>query len=304
MRNIIIFALIGLLLFGCVNPPAGGNATSSQPTMNAQNGTVSQPANPQANTSAPQANASANASTGPKPLPADYSVSMGDNVSVMYTLYVDGKVYDTNNATIANESGIYSPLRIYKPFTFQVLIGRGVIDGFVTNVIGMRINETISFTVDPKRGYGEYDPSKVIVVPRYYNKSVMETVPRSYFTERNISVENGTGFDSPFGSVFAQNVTDDNVTLFYITLTKVNSSFRYMNMPQKVVAVGDFIATIELLLDVNKTYTLANPSTGEPTRYVVLGKTPDNITLDSNPALANKTLFFNVTLVDAVPGYQ
>lgn len=303
MRNIIIFAIMGLLLFGCVNPPQGGNATSSQPSMNAQNGTTA-PTNPPANATAPPANTEANASTGPTPLPADYSVSMGDNVSVMYTLYVDGKVYDTNNATVANESGIFSPMRLYKPFTFQVLIGKGVIDGFVTNVIGMRINETISFTVSPERGYGLYDPSKVMVVPRFYNKSLFETVPRSYFAERNITVENGTGFDSPFGTVFAQDVNDDNVTLFYMSLAKAGTSFRYLNMPQQVASTNNMTSTIELMLNVNGSYTLADPKTGAPTRFVVLDKSADNITLDSNPALANKTLVFKVTLLDAVPGYR
>jgi FKBP-type peptidyl-prolyl cis-trans isomerase 2 len=300
MRNIIIFAVIGLLLFGCINPPPDGNATNTQPTMNTLNGSVSQPTAPPANLS--NASTGTNATAGPKPLASDYSVSLGDNVSVMYSLYIGGKLYDTNNATLANESGMYSPLRTYKPFTFTVLFNKGVIDGFVTNMIGTRINETITFSVDPARGYGPYDAKKIIIVPRYYEKSLYETVPRSYFTERNLSIANGTGFDSPFGTVFAQDVNDENVTLFYLSLATPGTSFRYMNMPQQVVSSSNFTSTIELLLNVNSTYSLADPATGQPTRYTVLDKTGQNITLDSNHALANETLYFNVTLIDAVPG--
>jgi len=299
MRNIIIFAVIGMLLFGCINPPQGGNQTNqtgTQPVINAPNGSVSNPANPPANAS----NAT-NASTGPGPLPKDYTVSLGDNVSVMYSLYVDGKLYDTSDATLANESGILNPYRAYQPFNFTVMFNQGVIDGFVTNIIGTRINETITFSVDPDRGYGPYDPKKVFAVPRYYNKSLYETIPRSYFTERNLSVGNGTGFDSPYGTVFAQDVNDENVTLFYLDLAKEGTSFKYLNMPQQVVWSSNFTSTIELMLDVNKSYTLADPATGQPTRYLIMDKTDENITLDSNHPLANKTLYFNVTLVDAVP---
>ncbi|MFH0885362.1 MAG: FKBP-type peptidyl-prolyl cis-trans isomerase [Candidatus Micrarchaeota archaeon] len=301
MRNIIIFAIIGLLLFGCINPPPEGNTTNTQPVINSPNGSVSQPANPPANLT--NASTATNASTGPKPLPPDYSVSLGDNVSVMYSLYVQGKLYDTSNATLANESGIFNPLRTYKPFTFMVLFNKGVIDGFVTNMVGMKINETITFSVEPSRGYGPYDPKKIITVPRYYEKSLYETVPRSYFTERNLSIANGTGFDSPFGTVFAQDVNDENVTLFYLSLATPGTSFKYMNMPQQVVNSSNFTSTIELLLNVNSTYNLADPATGQPTRYTVLDKTDQNITLDSNHPLANETLYFNVTLIDAVSGF-
>ncbi len=292
MRNIVIFAIIGLMLFGCINPPPAnnttGNGTGTLPIISSPNAT---------NSSAPQQNAS----SGPEPLPPGYTVGLGDKVSVIYALYVDSQLYDTNNATLANESGMFSPLRKYQPFNYTVEFNKGVIDGFIINTIGMRVNETISFSVQPDRGYGPYDPKKAITVARYYNKSLFETVPLSYFTERGINVTNGTGFDSPFGTVFAQNVTEDNVTIFYMSLAQSGTEFRYLNMPQQVVEVSNFSATIELLLKVNESYTLADPNTGAPTRYLVLEKGEENITLDSNHPLANKTLYFSVTLLDVVP---
>ena len=281
MRQYIILIMLGLLFFGCVNPPQGNQTNNTMPVITTPNGTA-------------QGNATLPAST-------NGSVDIGDNVSVIYALYVDGNLIDTNNATLANESGMYNPNRKYEPFNFTAEFNKGVIDGFVIGVVGMHKNETISFKVDPKRGYGEYDPQKVFSVQRFYNKSVFETVPRSYFTERSINVSNGTSFNSPYGMVSVNDFNDENVTLFYVSLTQLNSSFKYNNIPQQVVHYSNFSATLELLLDVNTTYTIPDPQTGAPTRFKILDKTDENITLDGNNPLADKTLDFTVTMLDFAP---
>ncbi|MEW6035191.1 MAG: FKBP-type peptidyl-prolyl cis-trans isomerase [Candidatus Micrarchaeota archaeon] len=286
MRLLIIAALMGLLIAGCVNPPQQNQTNrTGPPVLTVPNGTGQ-----------PDVTGQQNASTA---LPPDYSVSLGDYVSVIYSLRVDGEVIDTNNATLANESGIYSPARKYQPFNFTVQFNEGVIDGFIINVVGMRMNETITFSVPPERGYGPYDPKKVVVVPRYYNKSLYETVPRSYFEAQGLAVENGTSFETAYGPVFVSDLNDENVTIFYVL--KPNSGFIVNGLPQKVASLDNLTATIEYMLAVNETYRLPDPSTGAQTTFTVVDKTDQNITIDSNHPLANKTLDFKVTLIGAVP---
>jgi FKBP-type peptidyl-prolyl cis-trans isomerase 2 len=229
----------------------------------------------------------------------DYSVDYGDYVWVDYVLWVDGKVFDTNNATVANESGQYTPFKAYEPFGFEVMRGAGVIDGFVYGVIGLRINETVTFSVSPERGYGTHDPAKVVVVPRYYNRSLYETVPRSYLEDAGINITEGASFQTDSGIVFIDSIDDDNVTLFYV-LGK-GSEFVYNGIPQRVANLTNYTATVEYALEVNKSYQLPHPATGMPTPFAVTAKTDQNITLDANHPLADKDLRFRVTLLDALP---
>ena len=300
MRNLLIIAVIGILLFGCVNPPqSGGNQSPSQSVMTAPNATLPS-GNASNGTGALPSNGTAQNGSA-SVLPSDYSVNLGDYVSVIYSLHIDGELYDTNNATLANESGKYNPNRRYVPLGFTAQIGAGMIDGFVINVVGMRLNETVSFDVDPARGYGPYDPEKVISVARYYTKNTSEVVPRSYFTERNLEVSNGTTYQSPFGPVFIQGFDDENVTLFYSSLMISSFNFTYMGIPNQVVYASAENATIERAMNVNATYVVPDPQTGQATRFRVLGKDNETITLDANHELANKTLHFTVTLLDVVP---
>jgi len=288
-----ILALVAVLLIaGCLTAPPSGNNTSGS------NITISphpQNATPAQNATSPAVQKTI------KPIPAGSSVDLGDTVSVDYTLWVKGKVYDTNNATLANESGIYSPLRKYGPFVFNESLDestRKVIKGLVINTLGMKIGETVTFNVDPERGYGPYDPKKVITIDRYYNRSLYETIPRSYFKDQGIeNVSNGTSFNTTAGTVFISDLNEENATLYY--LLQKGQKIMVNNIPEGVVNVTNSTATLEYLLQENKTYMVADPQTGAPARYTVIGKADQNITLDGNHPLANETLRFQVTLLNA-----
>ena len=281
MRNMMIVLVFGILLLGCVNPPPEANKTNVTNV-----------------TTPPLVNETVE-NTSVYVLPPDYMLQAGDYASVLYALWVNDELKDTNNATLANESGIYNPSKTYQPLNFVVDIGEGMITGFVINVVGLQINETIIFDVKPELGYGLYDQSKVAIVSRYYNKSLYETVPRSYFEENGLEVSNGTGYQSPYGQVFIDSFNDDNVTIFYLMQT--GSKFTVNGIPQEVASVTNLTAKIEYGLDINRTYVLPHPETGAPTMFTVVEKTEQNITLDGNHPFANETLHFSVTLLDVIP---
>ncbi|NYZ77024.1 FKBP-type peptidyl-prolyl cis-trans isomerase, partial [Candidatus Micrarchaeota archaeon] len=154
----------------------------------------------------------------PPPPPEQPAAYYGDSVAVDYILTVDGKVLDTSMTDVARNNSIYTPMRTYAPLEFPLLLGNGtsLLPGFVNGVVGMKVNESKTVTLPPEDGYGIYDPLGVYNVSHYYNMSSTEVVPRSYFEERNITVENGSGFSTDIGTVFIQEYNDNNVTLMYL----------------------------------------------------------------------------------------
>ncbi|MBU0526957.1 FKBP-type peptidyl-prolyl cis-trans isomerase [Candidatus Micrarchaeota archaeon] len=294
MRQYAILLAL-LVLFGCVLPDAPANNTSANMSENVTTNITD-------NTSVivPPVN-----NTPTEPLPPDYTTNLGDFVWVNYTLWINGTVIDTNNETLAKEVGLYNPARAYDPFAFSLEFNKGVIDGFVLGTFGMKVNETQMFDVTPDRGYGPYDPSKVVVVDRYYNMSNFETVPLSSMEAQGLTnLTIGTAFNTPIGDVFINDTNEENVTLFYLFME--GHSFRINGIPQKIVSTDteNWLATIEFLLDENQTYVLPDLQTGAPTNFKVIDKNDQNITLDSNHIYANETLTFEVTLLKVEPGQQ
>jgi peptidyl-prolyl cis-trans isomerase B (cyclophilin B) len=269
MKNIVLISILAILLFGCVNEYTGATNTTTgtgQTTTSQTTGTT---------------------------LPSNYTIQYGDHVWADYTLWVDGEIIDTSNATLASEAGIYSSRRSYGPIDFDVELGAGMIDGFILNVIAMRVNETITFSVPPEQGYGPYDPSKVMYVPRYYEQSLYEVAPVSYFEEQGVNLSNGSIVSSnPL--VFVSDINDENVTLYYALST--GQTFYQGGLDYNVVNITDTTATLEVVLDINGTYVLPHPETGVSTQFTVINITDENIILDSNHFLANKTLTFKVTV--------
>ncbi len=223
-------------------------------------------------------------------------VEYGDNVSVNYILMVDGRIVDTDIEEVARENGIYSVFRNYGPLNFTVLLGESrLLPEFVKGVVGMRKNESRMLTILPRDGYGEYNASLRYEVPRYYNKSAFEKIPRSYFEEKNITIENGTAFEVDSGKFFIADYDNETVTVMYIF--EIGGSFDYNGFHQVVTDFRNETYTIMFDVRVNGSYNTISQVTGKPAAVRVTNLTNDTITFDENHPLAGKTLLFNITLV-------
>jgi len=240
---------------------------------------------------------------GPEPEPEQPTAQYGDNVSVNYILTVNGKVVDTNINQVARDEEIYSPFRNYQPLTFTLLLGDAAtpyIPGFVKGIVGMKVNESKIVTIPPSDDtYGLYDPTRVYNVSKFYIMDALETVPMSYFEGMNITVEEGTLFNTEMGRVIIDNITGDNVTLFYFF--DVGHSF-YYNGFHHIVSGASENLTYVIMFDVreNGTYTTTSLIDGKPVEVRVTKLTNTTITFDENHPLAGETLVFNLTLLDLV----
>ncbi len=224
------------------------------------------------------------------------TVNTGDVVSVYYVLWVDGEIVETNSIEFA-EALNYSGEVVDRPLTFKVDLNGSMIKGFVLNVLGMEINETKEFVVPARLGYGAKNSSLLVEIPRYVNLSSYENVSRKDWEARNLSTELGTAYDTDFGQVFVENVTNDTVTLYYVMLP--GRKFIYNGIPHKVVALEkNYTIKLEYDLEVNKTYVLPNPKTGQLQPITILNKTNETILLDLNHPYAGKDLTFFVKIID------
>ncbi|MFH1221971.1 MAG: FKBP-type peptidyl-prolyl cis-trans isomerase [Candidatus Micrarchaeota archaeon] len=260
----VLFVLLAAAMFGCIIPPT--------PQENVTNQTPVQTAN------------------------------YGDTVAVDYMLTVDGNLLDTNIESVAKNNSMYTPFKSYQPLRFPLLLGpdSGVIPGFAKGIVGMKVNETKTFEVKPEDGYGAYNAQLAYNVSKYYNKSAFETIPRSFFEGSNITLENGTGFNTDIGQVFVQEFNDANVTIMY--LFQPGDTFNYNGFHHVVVGSNNLTYRIMLDVRVNGSYDSLSPLTGQKATLRVTALDNETMTIDENRQLAGKTLLFNVTLRELQKG--
>ena len=267
MKKILLLPallILGILLFGC----AGQGTTPGQ-----QNSTPGQQNSTQAGA-----------------LAAQY----GNNVTVDYTLRVDGQVWDTSLADVARNAGIYSVNVSYQPITFPLLTGQGLLSGFVTNIVGMKVGQSKNFSLAPADGYGPINQSKIFNVSRNFNVSRFQSVPMGYFVQNNITVMAGKALPSQVGNVSIYNFTNDTVTVMYSM--NIGQKFVQSGLPAEVVNFSNDTLFIRFDTIANKTYSTTNPASGAVTRMKVTYEDNETVVLDENSPLAGKTLDFEVIL--------
>jgi FKBP-type peptidyl-prolyl cis-trans isomerase 2 len=225
----------------------------------------------------------------------DLSAQYGDSVTVDYTLRVNGLVWDTTSIPVAKSAGLYNANRSYQPFSFQMLLGGNTIDGFVNGVLGMKVGESKNFTVSPADGYGLSDPNKITNMSRYYNRSVFEKVPMSFFDDYEGNLSEGKVISTEnFGYVGVENITKRTVTIRY--LFSPGHKFAIYGLPQTVVNISNDTMTLRFDLFVNKSYIVTDPATGKSSLAKVTYADNSSIILDENHPLAGKELDFEVTV--------
>ena len=82
------------------------------------------------------------------------AVQKGDFIKLSYTGKLqNGVVFDTTDANVARENGIYNEKASYGPET--VIIGKGyVVAGLDEDIIGKEVGEKGHVEVPPEKGFG------------------------------------------------------------------------------------------------------------------------------------------------------
>lgn len=260
------------------------------------------------------------------------TIENGDTIQVNYTgKLVDGTVFDTSDPDIANDSGLYDPMRPYQPLEF--IVGNGkVIEGFDTGVLGMKEGQKKTLTIPPEQAYGPTDPTMIRLLP------LLDNIPATQTLQKEISLSIDQ-FNFTFGPDYKKgdivqlpestiNMTivsmDENVNLSIIA--KVDDTFKSEQSPWKeeviemnsthitvkhIVEVGDIItfpgtpwnSTVTEVTDANITIE-HNPIPDEtiqtPYGAMDIQFNESGIIMDTNPPLAGETLVFDIEIVSIV----
>jgi len=223
----------------------------------------------------------------------------GDTVSVDYTLYVDGKVFDTSIKEDAVQAGIVNENRDYAPLEF--VIGQGqMIKGFEDAVKEMRKGQTKDVEIKPEDAYGLPDEKKI-----FKGLNIVLTINKT-------DEINATDFVSIFN--------ED---------PKIGELLKDVGLPWelKILSVKNGIVKIENILEVGQEVNIPGagwiskvesiegntikirqevkdgdkvtiPTPAGAVSGVVINVNDEGYDIDLNGPLAGKTLKFKITLVD------
>lgn len=256
------------------------------------------------------------------------AVENGDDVSVDYVgAFVDGVVFDTSIAAVANENNLLNPERNYEPLKLSVG-AQQVIPGFDAGMVGMEIGESKTVTIPPEDAYGAVNSEMVDVMP--IKETVPATIPRTIevplpefeatfgadtkvgdtitppemnfsFTVLNISsmVELSYNFnigdDLPSQQGISWNWTVSKLDDTNITLQsdlEIGNVVQYMNYPWTSTVVD--IKDDGIILQHNP---IPDEAFQTPYGPIKVSFDDESITMDRNHELAGKTLVFNITLI-------
>jgi FKBP-type peptidyl-prolyl cis-trans isomerase 2 len=152
----------------------------------------------------------------------------GDNVTVDYVgSYDNGTIFDTSNATIAQQNGLYDPDRTYEPISF-VIGEQSVIPGFENATIGMKVGESRDVTITPAEAYGDYDITYIQpvnmseLIEANITPYVNMSIPTMYGLVRVDSIEiNETDYNNSIVNIDFNHPLAGKTLHFKITLRSV-----------------------------------------------------------------------------------
>ncbi len=259
--------------------------------------------------------------------PDSHVVQKGDTVYLKYVQkFENGTIISTNYENIAKKEGIIKDK--YPPLIF--IVGKGQVPiGLENAVIGMKLNDKKTITLQPKDAYGEY------------MKELVALGDRIQYQDRNITAQitehlTSEAFRAAFGknaAILGDNVSTDVTPWDYrITSIKDNNitvkaiinkgqSYQLPETPWNSTAIevkdneatfrqdppDGFIVPTELgnatvTATGDKLKIVINPKVGDisvlngiPARVTQINET--HITYDANQPLAGKTIIFEFELI-------
>ncbi len=156
-------------------------------------------------------------------MPARNLAEVGDTVSVDYAGSLeDGTIFDTSIESVAAQRGIYGQSRPYQPLEF-VLGSGGMIRGFENAIVGMKVGETKSVTLQPDDAYGDVREDLIVTV----NKSSIDAEDDNIFVGGSVVAENGlrgvvTKMDENNITIDFNHPLAGQILKFEVTLVKIN----------------------------------------------------------------------------------
>lgn len=259
--------------------------------------------------------------------PGNNAVQKGDTVYLKFIQkYENGTIIGTNYEDIAKKEGIIKDK--YPPLIF--IVGKGQVPkGLENAVIGMKISDKKTITLEPKNAYGEYQ------------KELVALGDRIQYQDRNITAQitehlTSEAFKAAFGNAAAilgdkvsTDITPWNYTITgikdnNITVRAIITKGQSYKLPETLwnstaIEVKDneatfrqnppdgFIVSTELgnatvTATGDKIKITINPKIGDisvlngiPARVTQINET--HITYDANQPLAGKTIIFEIELI-------
>ncbi len=251
-------------------------------------------------------------------------VKDGDTVSVDYVGRLeDGTVFDTSIQTEAEKAGKSQPGRTYEPLSFTVW-AKQMIAGFDKWVVGMKIGEKKTLTIEPKDAYGEKTTTQSLPIQYFQDKitqkvpldsfkdTITQDVPLKLLGDRVKELKVGGDFEAEWMKAKVIKIGAENVTL-----EMKNTANPFLGKKLKVGLKATFegnditiknINKMEVSLEINNK---KNPFYGKKLIAGLEGEIPNvgkiilkevatetvTVEVPNTHELAGKTLIFDVTLV-------
>lgn len=249
------------------------------------------------------------------PPPAGLRVQVGDSVSVDYIgFFEDGRVFDTSFQAVAQDNASY-PKAVsfefrgnYGPLQFSVP-GAGeegtVIQGVAEGVLGLQEGQTRLVEVPAEKGYGSPDPSLIETRPLVVELRQRETLRVAEFVNRfGANPEAGLTVADPFWTwnVTVLSLATDFVTFLHVP--EVGSTVDpYGGWKVEVEDVdssangGVGVVVLRHLLDPASANNVKGSDAEGDFRIVAVNPSEGTYTVDYNPEVVGRTLFFELTVV-------
>lgn len=266
--------------------------------------------------------------TGNTPQSSDsHVVQKGDTVYLKFVQkFENGTIISTNYEDIAKKAGIIKDK--YPPLIFTV--GKGQVPkGLENAVIGMKLSDKKTITLEPKDAYGEYKKELVAVGDRiqYQDRNITTQITEHLTSEdfkaafgKNVAIlgDNVSTDITPWNYRITS-IKDNNITvkaiinkgqLYKLPETPWNSTAievkddeaTFRQDPPDGFIVPTELGTASVTATGDKLKIIINPKVGDisilngiPARVTQINET--HITYDANQPLAGKTIIFEIELI-------